>query len=85
MPSINWRFAPLPAEYALPICAQEYIEELQKRHEERKYQLEAQLQIIRKQRAEEQVTAPAWRRGGAQGSRRLVADFRNGLGGLLHE
>lgn len=33
----------------------EYIEELQKRHEERKYQLEAQLQIIRKQRAEEQV------------------------------
>ena len=34
---------------------QEYIEELQKRHEERKYQLETQLQIIRKQRAEEQV------------------------------
>jgi hypothetical protein len=35
---------------------QEYIEELQKRHEERKYQLETQLQIIRKQRAEEQVS-----------------------------
>jgi len=33
----------------------EYIEELQKRHEERKGQLEAQLQLIRKQRAEEQV------------------------------
>jgi len=33
----------------------EYIEELQKRHEERKMQLEQQLQIIRRQRAEEQV------------------------------
>lgn len=33
----------------------EYIEELQKRHEERKNQLEQQLQIIRRQRAEEQV------------------------------